>query len=157
MKLTRVQRSESFSLKSCSSPQQTSILANVKNVKIGRRIIVGCFRIVLADFLLHPIVQKILKHSWMTIKDDIKHPVSTLLKYPLRKILKIQLNHIFFSNKQAKKTNRNCPAQRPSKPPPFPRTLPTPFFKILAKPSADETTELAYDNRKNVDSGLIAE
>ena len=59
--------------------------------------------------------------------------------------------------KQAKNTKTNCPAHRPSNAPPFPRTLATPFFKILASPSADETFELKKDSLKNIDVGSIAE
>ena len=46
----------------------------------------------------------------------------------------------------------NCPANRPSQPPPFPRTRPTPFFKIWASPSAAENTELINESLKNVES-----
>ena len=59
--------------------------------------------------------------------------------------------------KQAKKAKTNCPAHIPSQAPPFPRTLATPFFRILASPSADETFELANDSVKNGEVGSIAE
>ena len=106
----------------------------MKKEKTGRRINVGWFRMVLADFLPHPIVQKRLKQSWMAIIDEIKMPVAILDKYPRRKknvmLPKIKLGHIYTPKRQAKNTKMNCPAHRPSQPPPFPRTLPTPFFKI---------------------------
>ena len=78
----------------------------------------------------------------MAMIEEIKNPVSILLKSPFRNIVILHLNHMFFSLRQAKNNKTNCPAHRPSKPPPFPRTFATPFFKILASPSDDETIEL---------------
>ena len=59
--------------------------------------------------------------------------------------------------RQAKNSKTNCPAHIPSQAPPFPRTLATPFFRILASPSADENVELANESLKNEEVGSIAE
>ena len=112
---------------------------------------------VLKDFLLHPIVQKRLKHSWIAMIDEMSKPASILVKFPSKKILKIKFSHIGLEKKQAKNTKTNWPAHKPSQAPPFPKTLATPFFKILVSPSAAENPELPNDRRKNAESRSIAE
>ena len=147
---------DNLSLDSIFLPLAVFILLKVKKVKIGRRIIVGWYKIFEADFLLLPMMQKRLKKSFNENTNRIKNPVSIWFKYPCLPMLNSQwIQGLLLL--QAKNTKMNCPEHIPSQPPPAPNILATPFFNTLASPRIEEKCELKRERMKNVDFGFTAE